>query len=437
MSKPISRRQFAQNSAAVVGMVYLGTQGRAEAKSPNEKLNLGVIGTGGRGNANLNGVASENIVAICDVDDRTLNAGKQRFPTATTFNDFRKLIDAGGLDGVVISTTDFTHAVAGVRALNAGLHVYCEKPLGHTVAEARAMRLAAEKAKVATQMGTQIHAEENYRRVVEAVRSGAIGNVSEVHVWCNRNSSQMPVPVADATVPDYLHWDLWLGPAAMRPFRNGYLPGNLTWNRYWDFGNGIIGDMGSHLIDLPYWALALEFPATCEAEAPTAHPEIYPSSMIVRWEHPRRGDGPYQQPCKVVWYDGGSKPKSVLGVDVSGYGIGALFVGDRGKLLADYSRKQIIPLDGTAEPAKTPKTIAPSAGHHKEWINACKTGSPTLCNFSYSGKLIEHNLLGVVAHRVGKKLDWDAANLKATNAPEAEQFIHKKYREGWGEGLAT
>jgi predicted dehydrogenase len=337
---------------------------------------------------------------------------------------------------VVISTTDFTHAPAGVRALNVGLHVYCEKPLGHTVAEARAMRLAAEKAKVATQMGTQIHAEENYRRVVEAIQAGVIGNVSEAHVWCNRHSSQNPVPTADVAPPEHLHWDLWLGPAAMRPFRNGYLPGNLTWNRYWDFGNGIIGDMGSHLIDLPYWALELEFPTTCEAEAPTAHPEIYPSSMIVRWEHPRRGDGPHQQACKVVWYDGGSKPNNVLGVDVSGYGIGALFVGERGKLLADYGRKQIFMLDGAAAPSDPPKSIAPSVGQYKEWLDACKTGSPTLCNFGYSGKLIEHNLLGVVAHRVGKKLEWDAANLKATNAPEAEQFIHKKYRAGWGDGLA-
>jgi predicted dehydrogenase len=317
------------------------------------------------------------------------------------------------------------------------MHVYCEKPLAHTVAEARAMRLAAEKAKVATQMGTQIHAEPNYRRVVEAIQAGLIGNVTEAHVWCNRHSSQAPVPTGEIAVPEYLHWDLWLGPAPARPYQDGYLPGNLTWNRYWDFGNGIIGDMGSHLIDLPYWALALEFPITCEADAPTAHADIYPSQMTVRWQHPRRGDGPHQQACQVVWYDGDAKPNELLGVDVSDYGIGALFVGDRGKLLADYGRKQIIPLEGAEVPADPPQTIPPSLGHYQEWLHACKTGAPTLCNFGYSGKLIEHNLLGTVAHRVGKKLEWDAANLQATNAPEAQQYIHKKYREGWGEDLAV
>lgn len=293
------------------------------------------------------------------------------------------------------------------------------------------MRVAAEKAKVATQMGTQIHATDNYRRVVEAVQAGLIGNVTEAHVWCNRFSSQGPVPSEDKPVPAGLHWDLWLGPAAERPYRVGYMPGNLTWNRYWDFGNGIIGDMGSHLIDLAYWALALDAPTTCEATAPAALPDIYPSQLVAKWEHPQRGDGPHQQACTVTWYDGNAKPKELLGVDVNGYGIGVLFVGEKGKLLADYGRKTLIYPDGTKPPMDPQPTIAPSKGHYQEWIHAAKTGEPTLCNFGYSGRLIEHNLLGVVSHRVGKKLQWDPAALKCPNAPEADQFIHKKYRPGW------
>ena len=232
-------------------------------------------------------------------------------------------------------------------------------------------------------------------------------------------------------MPSYLKWDMWLGPAPFRDYQNGYMPGNLTWNRYWDFGNGILGDMGSHLIDLPYWAMNLQFPDSCEAVAPAAHPEIYPDRLTVTWTHPKRGNGPHEQACKVMWYDGHAKPAELLGVDVKGYGIGVLFVGEKGKLLADYGKRSIMLTDGSKATEPTP-SIPKSAGHHREWVLACK-GKPTdtTCNFDYSGMLIEHNLLGVVAHRTGKKLEWDAKSLKATNAPEAEKFIHKTYRKGW------
>ena len=316
-----------------------------------------------------------------------------------------------------------------------GLHVYCEKPLGHCVYEARLMRETYVKMKkekgIATQMGTQIHATDNYRRVVELVQSGAIGNVTEAHVWCNRKSSQKEPPSKDIPTPAYLNWDLWLGPAPYRPYRKGYMPGNLTWNRYWDFGNGIIGDMGSHLIDLPYWALDLRHPTTCEADAPKAHPVIYPTKLKVTWEHAKRGDGPHEQACKVIWYDGNSKPSSLLGVNVSKFGIGCLFVGDKGMLLADYGKRILLPEEKFKGFTAPEPTIPKSRGHHAEWIHACKTGEPTLCNFEYSGRLIEHNLLGAVAHRVGKKLTYDANTGSCPNAPEAAQFIKKKYRKGW------
>jgi predicted dehydrogenase len=440
MSIPTTRRRFMQQAAAatgaVVSMAHVAGRAAAASKSPNEKLDIGIIGCGGRGAANLSAVSGENIVALCDVDERQLGKAKASFGAAATFIDFRKMIDGQKMDAVTVSTTSMTHALAAVRAMRKGLSVYCEKPLAHTVAEARLMRetYLAHKDKIATQMGTQIHATDNYRRVVELVQTGAIGNVTEAHVWCNRFSSQSPPPTGEAPVPKGLHWDLWLGPAPYRPFQNGYMPGNLTWNRYWDFGNGILGDMGSHLIDLPYWALALQFPVTCEADAPPADPVIYPRRLKITWEHPSRGQGAHEQPCKVVWYDGEAKPNELLGLDLKGYGIGVIFVGEKGKLLADYGRRTVYPNGGDPQPnAKPAKQIyPPSKGHHAEWIYACKNDpTTTLCNFDYSGRLIEHNLLGTVAHRVGKKLEWDAKTLTATNAPEAQKYIHKEYRKGW------
>lgn len=434
----ITRRRFLQQSAIAGGIGYLSCRAPAQGNSANEKLNVAVIGCGGRGAHNMGKVSGENIVALCDVDDRSLGKAKAKFDKAATYHDLRKAVDHKGLDAVVVSTTDMTHAPAAVRAMQRGLHVYSEKPLAHTVYEAHLMRKTylARRDKIATQMGTQIHATDNYRRVVELIQQGAIGKVSEAHVWCNRHSSQDPPPSDQKPVPDYLRWDLWLGPAPHRPYADGYHPGNLTWNRYWDIGNGILGDMGSHLIDLPYWALALTFPDSCKADAPPPHEVIYPTKLTVTWQHPKRGDGPHQQPCKLVWYDGHAKPNELLGIDVSKYGIGALFVGETGKLLADYGRRTIIPNDGDPinKPTAPRQTIPRSIGHHEEWLAACK-GDPTatLCNFDYSGKLIEHNLLGAASHRVGNKLlKWDHKSLKATNAPEADRFINKKYRSGWG-----
>lgn len=450
MSPRLTRRRFLSATAALAaGFGYLTCRAAAASKSINEKLNIGIIGAGGRGGDNLAEVAGENIVALCDVDDRQLAAALKKHPHAKAYHDFRRLIaEHRDLDAVVISTTDHTHAPAAVRAMRRGLHVYCEKPLAHTVAEARLMQetYLKHKDKIATQMGTQIHATDNYRRVVELVQSGAIGKITEAHVWCNRFSSQDPPPAGEKPAPEWLHWDLWIGPAPFRPYQDGYLPGNLTWNRYWDFGNGILGDMGSHLIDLPYWALELAYPVSCKADAPKPHPVIYPRRLTVTWDHPKRGDGPHQQPCKVIWYDGEAKPSALSGIDVSGYGIGVLFVGDGGKLLADYGRRTVFPAGAQLGPdtkpqenANPPRTwIAPSRGHHQEWLHACKNDpAATLCNFLYSGRLIEHNLLGAVSHRCGNKLlEYDHKILKAAGLPEADPFIRKPYRQGWDFGEA-
>jgi hypothetical protein len=231
-------------------------------------------------------------------------------------------------------------------------------------------------------------------------------------------------------VPANLDWDLWLGPAPWRPYHFCYFEQrSMSWQNWWDFGNGALGDMGSHIIDLPFWALELKYPLTVEAEGPLpVRAETYPDQLTVRWEHPARGKRP---PLKLTWYDGHQRPESPEGVDLMKWHLGVKFVGEKGILLADYRRLMLLP-EGRFKDFKAPEpSIAKSPGHHQEWIHACKTGAPTLCNFDYSGALVEHDLLGTVAYRVGKKLQWDAENLKATNCPEADRFIRREYRKGW------
>jgi predicted dehydrogenase len=432
MSAQLHRRRFLQTTAAAAAAStacgVFSEIAAAESDSPNEKLNIGIVGVAGRGGGNTRSVASENIAALCDIDEGKLAKAKQNYPKATTYIDWRKLNEDKTIDAVVVSTTDFTHAPCAVMAMLNGKHVFSEKPLGHTVEEARIMGDVYRKTKVATQMGTQIHATDNYRRVVELVQSGAIGPVKEAHVWCNRSIRQQEVPTDTPPVPSGVHWDLWIGPAPYRPYHPSYYPGNLTWNRWWDFGNGVLGDMGSHLIDLPYWALELRHPTSAWAEGPPVNEQLNPPQLKCHWEHPAAEKRPA---LTVHWYQHYERPESPEGVDLTKWGIGVLFVGETGQLVADYGRRVLLPKEKYADFKPPEPWIAPSPGHHKEWILGCKTGSPTLCNFDYSGALIEHNLLGNVAFRVGQKLEWDAKNLKATNCPAADKYIRKEYRKGW------
>ena len=429
MKRPINRRRFLQGTAVVAaGFWVVGKNTPALSKSPNEKLNVGIIGVAHRGAANTQGVATENIVALCDIDDNYLAEAKKKFPGAKTYNDWRELVQQKSIDAVVVSTTDHTHALASVAAMKNGKHVYCEKPLGHTVFEARRMGEVYRQSKLATQMGTQIHATDNYRRVVELVQSGAVGPIREVHVWCGRHGAGGGLPVGADPVPKTLHWDLWLGPAPVRPYNKAYMPGNMTWNKWWDFGNGTIGDMGSHLIDLPFWALGLRYPTSAQAYGTELNPYTNPKWLISTWQHPAKGKRPA---LKLTWYDGIQRPKSPPGQNLEKWGIGVMFIGAQGILLADYGKRILLP-EEKFKNFKPPKPwIPPSLGHHQEWIHACKTGAPTLCNFDYSGALIEHNLLGNVAYRMGEKLQWDPKTLQATNCPAASQYITKKYRSGW------
>jgi len=362
------------------------------------------------------------------VDDRQAKKAYEKYPKAKKYRDFRSMLDEIGsrIDAVVVSTPDHTHAVAAVTAMKMGKHCYCEKPMAHSVFEVRAMREIAAKNKLATQLGTQIHAEDNYRRVVELVQSGAIGPVGEVHVWFGGSYAGTDRPKETPPVPEGLDWDLWLGPAPYRPYHPCYLPG--TWRRWWDFGSGALGDFGCHYMDLPFWALGLRYPTSVEAEGPPPHAEGTPAWCTLRYQFPARDGKP---PVKLTWYDGGRRPPQVPAKEVPDWNSAVLFVGEKGMLIADYGRRKLLPEARFAGSQTPPKTISDSIGHHQEWIRACKTGAATTCNFDYSGALSETVLLGNVAYRVGKRLEWDAAKLKATNCPEADKFIQRQYREGW------
>jgi predicted dehydrogenase len=434
MSDYVNRRTFLKSSAAFgAGLTILKSGILRAGNSPNEKLNVAVIGVRGRGGSNLNGVKGENIVALCDVNEKNLAQAAQQFPQAETYIDWRKCLDQRNIDAVVCSTTDHTHAFVNVWAMNRGKHVYCEKPLANSVEEARLVRetYLKNKGKLATQMGTQIHASDNYRRMVELIRRGAIGAVQKAHVWCSRMPEGGSYLPGVKPIPDYLHWDLWLGPAPEHAYNPGYIGGCLKWNRFWDFGSGQIGDMGSHMMDMACWALDLRFPTSCEAKGTEPNPDTCPQWLTAEWEHPAND---WRPGVTVNWYDGGKKPgmpSKVFNRDELFKGV--LFHGDKGYLLCDYGYRILMPKGDLThyDSPEADELIPPSPGHHQEWIIGCKTGKPTLCNFDYSGALIENNMLALVAYRVGKKLEWDAKNLKATNCSEADRYIRKEYRPGW------
>lgn len=442
------RRDFLKNAAAASGVWVAGVQrGFGQEKSPNARLNVAYVGVGGRGGANLATVGPlENVVALVDVQASYVEKAAVKYPEAKRYVDFRTLWDdEKRFDAVVVSSTEHTHAFATLPALKLKKHVYCEKPLTHGVWEARVIAEAAAKAGVATQMGTQLHASENYRRIVELIQGGAIGKVSEVHVWVDRAwglqtreeaveagdpASTQERPSAAMPVPAGLDWDLWLGPAPERPYHSVYLPGP-KWYRWWDFASGTMSDLGSHYNDLPFWALKLKHPKTIEAFGAPAHADLAPASFRATYE--------YADPAvKLTWYQGREKPPAFtegrLPKKKDGspdFRSGFLFVGSDGQLLADYGRHLLLPEDKFKDFKRPDPTIPKSAGHHQEWLLGAKTGSPTGSHFGYAGPLTEANHLASIAYRVGKKIEWDPAALRATNAPEADRLIKRDYRKGW------
>lgn len=431
MMHTLSRRRFLLRTSAVLG---LGCAPRVGlwAGSPNERLAVGFVGTANRAAANLQAVASlkeaVEVRALCDVDANFLQAALAKHPGAKAYRDFREMLEKERLDAVVVSTPDHTHAVATTAALRRGCHVYCEKPLTRTVSECRAVRVLAAQKGVKTQLGTQIHAGGNYRRVVEWIRSGVIGPVREVHVWVAASYGGKELPKEHPPVPPNLDWDLWLGPVPWRPYSPEYAP--FAWRNWWAFGGGALSDFGCHFMDLPHWALQLTTPDWVEpVDGPPVHPESTPPWLVLRYQYPARGALP---PVTLHWYHGGRKPDALLTEEQRKYfRSGVLFIGEEGRLLADYTRRQLLPEEKFAR-FEPPKPFIPdSIGHHREWVEAIRNDGPTTCHFAYSGALTEAVLLGNVAYRAGRRIEWDAANLRARNCPEADAFIRHVYREGW------
>ncbi|HUS71426.1 MAG TPA: Gfo/Idh/MocA family oxidoreductase [Sedimentisphaerales bacterium] len=429
----ITRRQFLGSAAAAAAFTIVPRHvlGGPRRIRPSEKLNVACIGIGGMGAGDTGQVSTENIVALCDVDWRHAAATFKKFPGAKKYRDFRRMLEKEdkNIDAVTVSTPDNTHAVAAMMAIKMGKHVYCQKPLAHDVFEVRKLTEEARRQKVMTQMGIQIHAENTVKLVVEIIKSGMIGEVRKVDIFSNKNWGGGTRPKEKPPVPEGLSWDLWLGPAPWRPYHPAYLPGN--WRRWWDFGTGTLGDMGCHIIDPVFWALDLRYPVSVEAHPGAFNRETYPQKTIVRWEFGARGDLP---PVTVTWYDGANNPgrPNELEEGRNLPGQGGLYYGEKGTLLAPHmGGPRLIP-ESRMEGFKRPEPFLPrDVGHYQEWVRACKGGPRPLANFDYSGPLTETILLGNVAARAGKKLHWDGPKLKATNAPEANEYLKRRYRQGW------
>ncbi len=491
----LSRRDLCSGAlaaAAAFTIVPRHVLGAGVHAPPSEKVNLAVIGTGCHGLRHVTSLlanqADVQVVAVCDVNREGRDyfdykggvAGREparrmvenhyaqqkrsgTYKGCAAYRDFREMLEEEkGIEAVVVATPDHSHAVVAMQALKMGKHVYCEKPLTHTIDEARKLAEVAGAAKVATQMGNQFHAHDHLRLQVEVLRSGAIGPVHEVHAWCadtGWHGPWSPVrqrrwaaagtawapgrdrPADTPSVPDGLDWDLWLGPAPYRPYHPAYLP--FKWRGWWAFGSGSLGDMGCHIIDPVYWALELRHPTSVEATSSRVTSETAPVASMVHYEFPA-GHG--MPPVKLTWYDGGLKPPRPAelhdGQNLPGQGV--LCIGEQGKLLAGFggrlrllpeSRFRDFPRPEPSLPRVRIQTRGPDALsislQHREWIDACKGGPTPLSNFDYADPLTETVLLGVIAIRTGKKLQWDSQAMKVTNVPDANRYVRADYREGW------
>ncbi len=439
----VSRRDLMGGAAAAFAFTFvpkhvLGANGGGA----NSKLNIAGIGVGGRGAGDINAVSSENIVALCDVDLKRAGGTIKKHPKARVYRDFRKMLDKeeNNIDAVVIGAPDHIHAPASIRAMRMGKHVYCEKPMAHSVYEARRMTEIAAETGVVTQMGNQGHAGEGLRLYWEYINEGALGTVREVHVWSDRAGTpdrawwpqgvERPKEVHE--VPEHLDWNLWLGPARWRPYNNVYVPFN--WRGRWDFGCGALGDMAVHNADPAFFALDLAAPTAVEAETSKVYEDTLPKWNIITYEFPAKGKRPA---VKMTWYDGSKlppRPKELEeGRRLGGNGI--LFVGDKGKLLgpSHAGAPRLIPESRMREYGRPEKKLERSPGHHKEWILACKAGKPEMAKsgFWYAGPFTESLLVGNLAVRLGKRVEWDAESLRSPNCPEADNYISKFYRAGW------
>lgn len=448
----ISRRTFLGGAAAAatVFVVPRHVLGGPGYKAPSDRLNVACVGVGGKGFSDSAAMAGENVVALCDVDEERASTkrgeeGQKRnafdnFPKARFYKDFRKMLDKEkSIEAVTVSTPDHTHAVIAMMAMKMGKHVFVQKPLTHTIYEARVLAEAARKAGVVTQMGNQGHAGEGGRLVCEWIWDGAIGHVREAYCWTNRPiwPQGIEAPKEIPSVPPTLDWDLWLGPARWRPYHPAYLP--FSWRGWWDFGTGALGDMGAHILDHAYWALKLKYPTSVQASSTPFTKDSHPMAEVVTYEFPARGSMP---PVKLTWYDGGLSPPRPTDIEpgrrMGESGGGVLFIGDKGTLMCSVygSGPRIIPESKMREYKRPKQTIPRSNGIHEEWIEACKAGDPqkATTNFDYSGPLTETMMLGNVAVRMQDKftkLLYDGEKGEITNLPDANDLLHMKYRAGW------
>jgi predicted dehydrogenase len=444
-----TRRIFLKRMAATGAAVAVAPS-ILRAASPNEKLTIAYIGTGGMGGGHVSefqklGAAC---VCFCDTDKNAWGNALKLYPDAKGYTDYREMIDkhAKEFDAVTVGIPDHHHYPATILALRAGKACYTQKPLTHTVWEARQLAIAAKKYKVATQMGNQGHAGEGWRLLYEWVRSGAIGDVKEVHSWTNRPiwPQALSRPAGEDPVPDTLNWDSWIGPAPMRPYKKDTYH-NFKWRGWWDFGAGALGDMACHTQDGIFWALDPGHPISVEVlEATEPTLEQFPNKSIIKWEYPAKGDRPG---FVSYWHDGNLKPNRPADLEEGRNlpGTGNLFVGTKGTIMiaGDYGDSpRIIPEAKMKEIGKPPKMLERSEGHYKEFFLAAKGDKPIdypKSNFAYAGPMSESILLGNVALKVGvgKKLIWDGPNLKVTNIPEANKYVNKEYRKGWDFGGAN
>jgi len=464
----VTRRQFIYYSALSAGGVALTgyAKPRPRRVSPNDKLNIAGVGAGGKGAGDLRCCADENIVALCDVSEASAAATRKKFPQARFYKDFRVMLEKEkSIDAVDIATPDHMHAAIAAMAIKMGKHVYCQKPLTHDVYEARKLRELARDYKVATQMGNQGSASDGLRRAVEVVHSGLIGPVRQAYVWTNRPiwPQGKERPEGTDPVPEGLDWDLWLGTAPWRPYkaqwpetaagrrRGVYQP--FAWRGWLDFGTGALGDMACHTVNWPFRALRLEYPTEIEAESSGLTKDMYPTNSKIRFEFPARGDQP---PVTLWWFDGGNKPPQEVTSNVASLldkvsGSGCILVGDKGELFspddgdgdfrffAKLKDEKELTRATEHEAAKAiPQTIprnlfkgGTDERQHLEWIAACKGGAPAYSNFDVAAYLTEIMLLGCVALRTGRKLEWEGAKMRAKNAPEASQYVRREYRKGW------
>lgn len=439
MSHPLTRRQMLRHMVVGSAGCYLagGSNAQGRDRSPNERLDIAMVGAGGQAHFSLEGLADQNIVALCDVDDRRAADAYRRYPKAKKYRDYRKMFDRmhRQIDAVAVCTPDHSHAPASLMAMRWGKHVYCEKPLTWSVEEARLMAQTAAQMKVATQMGTQGMALDGARAGVEVLRSAVLGPVRDVHVWTDRAKGWWPQGIARPAdtppIPRGLDWDLWLGPAAVRPYHPAYVP--FKWRGWQSFGTGAMGDMGIHNAAMPWLGLRLGLPESVEVIATSgSNRETFPEWTTLQLQFPERGSQPA---VTLHWYDGGKKPSRDLIGGRKVAGNGAIVIGDRGTLYsvgwtgADWT---LLPEEKFRDFQPPSPTLPRVKTHHQEWVDACKGGRPTLCNFvDFASGITEVMLLGALAERLGENIQWNAETMQVTDCPRADPLIRRPYRKGW------